>query len=622
MLKKLLLISTFAGILMTGSLFGQEGVKTRSQLADQDKWKLEDIFASDQDWENAFASLKSEIPGLAKFKGTLSVSGQAMLDFLTHYHGVLQRQGLVFVYSHMRNDENKSVPLYQAMNDRARSLFSELGAATAFFEPELLAITDQEMEKLYQREPKLELYRHYFKNIRRKMAHTLSEAEETILAMAGEIGAAPGQIFGVWNSADITFPKIKNDEGVEVQLTNGLYGKYQQSTNRQLRKDSYLGLYVPYLEHRNMLAANYSALVKSHVFFSKSKKYGSSLEAALDGNTVPVEVYHNLLSAVHDQIGTLHRYVSIRKKLMNLTEVHDYDLRAPLASSEQKNYSWQEAMQMCLEGLQPLGKDYLEVLNQGFTQGWVDVYETKGKRGGAYSSGSYGVHPYVLMNYNESLGDVFTIAHEMGHALHTYYTQKNQPFVYGDYPIFLAEVASTANEALLQDYLVKKAPNTQEKLALVNAYLDQFNGTFFRQALFAEFELKSHEMVEKGEALTADKLDSLFGDLYQFYYGSDFTMDRETSAMWSRIPHFYYNFYVFQYSTSFVASNALASKIIEEGEPAQKKFLAFLSSGNTMDPVETLQLAGVDMSTSEPVVRTIKRMEKLLDLVEDLTKSK
>jgi len=619
--KKVVLAAAFFG--MCVSVMGQAVVLNRSDVAEKDTWKLEDIYASDQAWESAFKELKDAVPGLEKFKGTLAGSGSNLLTFITTYHGLMEKLGRIHAYSHMKNDQDKSQPLYQGMNDRAGSLGTQLESVVAFFIPELLAIPDQKMEELYKQEPKLDLYRHYFKNIRRRRAHTLSAAEETLLAKAGEITSASGKVFGVWNSADIQFPTMKDENGKDVPISNGLYGKYQQSQDRRLRKDSYMGLYVPYIQNRNMLAANYSGLVKSHVFNSNARKYDNCVEAALDANTVPVKVYRNLLDAVHEHIQTLHRYVALRKHILKLDKVHDYDLRAPLASAKPQTYTWEQATQMCLDGLSPLGENYLKILKGGFSDRWVDVYETKGKRGGAYSSGAYGVHPYVLMNYNGSLGDVFTIAHEMGHSLHTWFTQSNQPFVYGDYPIFLAEVASTANEALLQDYLVKKAKTDDEKLALMNAYLDQFNGTFFRQALFAEFELKSHEMVERGEALTADKLDKLFGDLYSFYYGPDFQIDRETKSMWSRIPHFYYNFYVFQYSTSFVASNALASKILEEGKPAQKKFLAFLSSGNSKDPIETLQIAGVDMSTKEPVVRTIKRMENILDQVEALySKSK
>jgi len=600
--------------------FAQPVVKMRDQVDEKDKWKLEDIFESDEAWETSFNALKEKIPTLNTYQGTMSESGKNLLAFLGELHQTQKELGLLYAYSHMRNDEDKSLPKYQAMNDRARSLWSEMGAAVSFFQPEILAIPEAEFKALMAQEKELELYGQYFYNIRRQKDHTLTASEEALLARAGEIAGAPGQIFSVWNNADIQFPTMKNEKGEEVQISNGLYGKYQQSQNRQLRKDSYLGLYQPYLQHRNTLAATYAAHVKSSVFYSRAKKYDSALAAALDVNDVPVTVYHNLLEAVHEHIDTLHRFVEIRKRLLGVDAVHDYDLRAPLAKSTQKTYPWDKAVQMCMEGLQPLGKDYVAALNKGFTNRWIDVYETKGKRSGAYSSGSYGTHPYVLMNYNDSLGDVFTLAHEMGHALHTYYTQENQPFVYGDYPIFLAEVASTANEGLLQDYLVSKAENDEEKLALIAAYLDQFNGTFFRQALFAEFELKSHQMVEKGMALTADNLDELFGEIYQFYYGPNFKLDRETKAMWSRIPHFYYNFYVFQYSTSFVASNALVAKILDEGEVAQQRFLAFLSSGSTKGPLETLKIAGVDMSTKEPVVLTIKRMEKLLDQVDALTK--
>lgn len=380
-----------------------------------------------------------------------------------------------------------------------------------------------------------------------------------------------------------------------------------------------MGLYKPFLEHRNMLATNYASIIKSHLFQARARHYQSTVEAALDVNAIPATVYEQLITATRAHLEPLHRYNALRKTILNLNDgVHDYDLRAPLFTMKEKSYSWEEAKQLCLEGAQPLGEEYVQLLRKSYNEGWIDVYETKGKRTGAYSSGAYGVHPYVLMNYNGTLNDVFTLTHELGHALHTWHTINHQPFVYGDYPIFLAEVASTANEALLQRYLIDHAQNKAEKRAYLNAYLDTFSQTFYRQVLFAEFEWRTHQRVEQGEALSADKLDAMFGELYQAYHGAAFVLDRETKALWSRVPHFYYNYYVFQYSTSFVASAALVAQILKEGAPARERYMNFLKSGNSRYALDTLELAGIDMRTDTPVIQALQYMNTLLDELESL----
>ncbi len=593
--------------------------KQRSEISNEFKWKLEDIFSGDEIWENEFKRIKEIIPELDTYKGKLHTSAKTFLEFIQKMHNIEETIGRLYAYAHMRNDEDKSLSKYQELYDRVGGLLVEYNQSAAFFEPETLSIPDETIKRFMDDEKNLQIYSHFLGNIIRVKKYTLSSNEERLMALAGEVRSAANDIFGVWDNADIIFPFIKDENDQDIQLTNALYGKYQQSSDRSLRKDSYVGLYKPYLEHRNMLASTYSSIVKSHIFNARARGYSSTLAAALDANAIPTRVYHTLIKTTNENLAPLHRYNALRKKLLDLNRgVHDYDLRAPLFEFKSREYTWRQAKQLCLKGLQPLGKEYLAILKQSFGKGWVDVYENKGKRSGAYSSGAYGVHPYVLMNYNGTLSDVFTLAHEMGHALHTWYTINNQPYVYGDYPIFLAEVASTTNEALLQKYLIDHADSKKEKLAFLNAYLDKFSQTFFRQVLFAEFELRSHELVENGEALTADKLDDLFGSIYQTYHGKDFTLDRETKALWSRVPHFYYNYYVFQYSSSFAASSALVLKIIEEGEPARRRFLNFLKSGWSIYAIETLQEAGVDMSTNEPVMQTIKLMDRLLDQVEEL----
>jgi oligoendopeptidase F len=596
-----------------------ETQKSRRAIPDQFKWQVSDIYENEKVWEGDFEKVKTNIPELTKFQGTLKSSGSHLLEFIKKMQAIEETIGRLFLYAHMRNDEDKSIPQFQEMYDRTRSLLVEFSQSIAFFQPEILELSNEQLEHFLKKEKGLELYRHFLDNIYRTKKHTLNASEERLLALSGEVMSAPAEIFATWDAADIVFPKIKDEQGNEIQLTQGLYGKFQQSSDRRVRKDSYMGLYVPFIEHRNTLAVNYSSIIKSHIFNARARNYRSTVDAALDENAIPVSIYKNLVEHTRNNLDPLHRYNRIRKEILKLNDgVHDYDLRAPLFTTKEKEFSWDEAIRLCLEGMQPLGPDYMQVLEKSFKEGWIDVYENKGKRTGAYSTGSYGVHPYVLMNYNGSMSDVFTLAHEMGHALHTHYTINNQPFVYGDYPIFLAEVASTANEALLQKYLIDNSPSKKEKLAYLNAYLDKFSQTFYRQVIFAEFELRSHELVEQGQALTADKLDDLFGEIYQTYHGPDFVLDREAKALWSRVPHFYYNYYVFQYSTSFVASSALVAKIIEEGEPARDRFLDFLKSGRSQYPVGTLKQAGIDMSSEEPVLLTIRWMDRLLDELEKM----
>ena len=592
---------------------------SRNEIDNQFKWKLEDIFPDDIAWESSFTKLKNNLSSLNAFQGNVTKNAKALLDFIEKMHHSEELLGRLYAYAHMKNDQDKSVAAYQEMYERCSSLLVEFNQSVSFFEPELLRLSGDELKTFFSAEPKLEQYRHFLDNILRSREHLLSAKEERLLALAGEVVQAPAEIFGVWDSADIVFPEMKDENGKPITISNGLYGKYQQSADRRLRKDSYLGLYKPFIEHRNMLAANYSAIIKNHIFQSRARHYDSTLEAALDSNNIPVSVYHNLIKSTNENLQPLHRYNKLRKRVLNLEDdVHDYDLRAPLFSAENREYSWEQAKELCLKGAAPLGEEYLSLLEKSFNEGWIDVYENKGKRTGAYSSGTYGVHPYVLMNYNKTPGDVFTLTHELGHALHTWYTINNQPFVYGDYPIFLAEVASITNEALLQQYMIDHAADKAKKMSYLNAYLDKFSQTFYRQVLFAEFELQSHELIEKGEALSADKLDELFGNLYQTYHGPAFVLDRETKALWSRVPHFYYNYYVFQYSTSFTASFALAARILKEGKAARDRYFNFLKSGNSRYAIDTLKIAGVDMTTEEPVQTVLNYMNELLDELEEM----
>lgn len=594
-------------------------VRNRSEIEDELKWRVSDVFETDAVWENEFKRVKLEIPPLSAYAGTLHQSSDFLLTFIKNMHSVEEALGKLYLYAHLKNDEDKTVSLYQEMYDRCRALFVEYQQTIAFFEPELLSIEEKDLRYFLKENIELTLYQHYIDNILRTKTHTLSVPEEKLIALSGEIMSAPAEIFSIWESADITFPDIKDENGNFIKMSEGLYGRYQQSPNRKLRRDSYLSLYKPFIQYRNSLAANYSTIIKSHIFNARARHYENTVEAALDSNAIPVSIYRSLIRHARENLGPLQRYNHLRKQILKLEDgVHDYDLRAPLFAAKEKRFSWEDAKRLCLEGVQPLGTDYQEILDKSFRGNWIDVYENKGKRTGAYSSGTYGIHPYVLMNFNGSMSDVFTLTHEMGHALHTFFTIKAQPYVYGDYPIFLAEVASTTNEAMLQKYLIKNAESKEEKLSYLNAYLDRFSQTLYRQIIFAEFELTTHEMIEEGQALTADKLDDLFSDLYQTYHGSDFVIDRETKALWSRVPHFYYNYYVFQYATSFVASAALVAKIFNEGDPARERFINFLKSGRSKYAIQTLKEAGIDMSSEEPLLLTIKWMDQLLDELEAL----
>ncbi|MBD3225833.1 MAG: oligoendopeptidase F [Caldithrix sp.] len=594
--------------------------KSRENIPEKFKWRLEDIFERDSLWEEAFAKLKQNIQSLKSYAGKITLSAKYLLHALQHIHEAENTLGKLFAYAHMRNDEDKRINKYQDMYERVNRLLVEFNEAVSFFEPELLSLNEVRLQKYYTDEPGLKVYSHLFHDIRRKGAHTLSEKEEKLLALSGEVQKSNAEVFATWEAADIIFPEMTDENGEQIPISNATYNRYQQHPDRRLRKDSYLGLYKPFLEHRHMLATNLSGIIKSHVFNASARHYPATLEAALDVNNIPVSIYTTLIDSTRKQLSSLHRYNTLRKQILQPDDehLHDYDLRAPLFSTSSEEYSWDRAQSLCLKSTEPLGKDYNDNLRSAFNSGWIDVYENKGKRTGAYSSGTYGVHPYVLMNYNNTIGDVFTLAHEMGHAMHTFYTTNNQPFVYGDYPIFLAEVASTANEALLQKYLIDHAEDDQQKGAYLNAYLDKFSQTFYRQIIFAEFEWRAHQLIEEGQALTADRLDQLFGDIYKEYHGPEFKLDRETNALWSRVPHFYYNYYVFQYATSFVASTALVKQILEEGEPAQTRYLNFLKSGSSKYPIETLQEAGVDMRTEKPIIQTIEWMDQLLDEMDAL----
>lgn len=590
---------------------------TRAEISSDLKWKLEDIFPTDEAFLEALAQLKASKEKVQSLRGTIT-SGETLLNALTVRDEVMQLLDRIIVYSHMRKDEDNSNTKYQGYADQAAAAAVELGSAGAFLEPEILALEPEEVRRWIQEIPGLKVYEHNLEDILRMKAHTLPAEQEQLLAAAGEMASAPGNIFRMFNNADLRFPEIKNEKGEMVELTHGRYIQFLESPNPEVREAAFKAMYETYSEWKNTLGATYVAAVKKELYFAKARKYGSSLEAALFADNVAPEVYTNLISSIHDHLHLLHRYVRLRKRLLGLAELHMWDLYVPMVSGQDEYIPREDAVKIVQEGLQPLGEEYLGDLSQAFSEGWIDWLENRGKTSGAYSWGTYGVHPYVLMNYQGNLNDVFTLAHELGHAMHSYYSNKNQEFVNADYRIFVAEVASTLNEALLIDDLLEKTADPKRRAYLINHYLEQFRGTVFRQTMFAEFEMIVHDLVGRGEAVTCERLSEIYYDLNKKYFGSDIVVDELIAMEWARIPHFYRPFYVYKYATGFSAAVSLSQQILEEGEPARSRYLTFLGSGGSDYPINLLQKAGVDLSKPDPIIQAMEVFDKLLSELEQL----
>jgi oligoendopeptidase F len=590
----------------------------RKEIEQQYKWKLEDIYASNDEWEKDFVKVKELIPQMAQYKDKLADSSTTLLQALKLSDELSSLTERVFVYARMRRDEDNTNATYQALADRAKSLSIEVSGALSFITPEIISIPEQKLQEFLNKEPELEVYNHYINEILRQKKHVLSSNEEALLAATGEIAGAARDIFTMLNNADIKFPNIKNEKDEEVELTKGNFIHYMESGDRRVRQDAFKALYSSYIKQKNTLAASLNANVKKNIFYSRARKYPSALEASLDPDNVPKSVYDNLINTIHNHLHLMHRYVALRKKVLQLEELHMYDLYTPLVKEMNKHIYYKEALEIVEKALQPLGDDYIKALKMGFNEGWIDVYENEGKTGGAYSWGAYTTHPYVLLNYQGTMKDVFTLAHEMGHALHSYYTNKHQPYIYSQYKIFVAEVASTVNESLLMHHLLKNTKDQNEKAYLINHYLDEFRGTVFRQVMFAEFEKIIHEKAENGEALTPQLLSEIYHYLNVQYFGDQMFVDSEIDMEWSRIPHFYNSFYVYKYATGFAAATSLSRQILEEGQPAVDRYIGFLSSGDSDYPIEILRKAGVDLSTPQPIVDALKVFEEMLDQIEKL----
>ncbi|WP_310832631.1 oligoendopeptidase F [Paenibacillus pedocola] len=595
-----------------------EQLLKRSEVPAENRWKLEDMFASQAEWDSEYSEVKELIKKAAAFQGKLDTPEELKACFELDDQLSLLTERL-YVYAHMRQDEDTAAPTYQALTQKAKKLSVEAGEALSFVTPEILALPVEKLDQFIA-DPALSAYTFTLTEMKREKAHVLSKAEEALLAQVGNISQAPQNIFGMLNNADLKFPKIKNEEGKEVELTHGSYIQFLESPDREVRKNAFKAVYETYGKQKNTIAATLSANVNKNVFYSRVRKYPSVLEMSLYGDNIPKEVYTNLIDTIHESLPLMHRYMKLRQKLLGVDELHMYDLFAPLVDEYKLDITFEEAKKITKEGLKPLGEDYLSVLQEGYDKGWIDVYENENKRTGAYSWGAYGTHPYVLLNHNNNLNSMFTLAHEMGHALHSYYSDNALKYRDAQYTIFLAEVASTTNEALLMDYLLNKSTDPKEKMYLLTYYADQFRTTVFRQTMFAEFEKIIHQRAEDGESLTPQDLSAIYYDLNVKYYGKDMVVDKDIEMEWARIPHFYNSFYVYKYATGFSAATSFSKQILEEGKPAVDRYLGFLKSGGSDYSINILAKAGVDMSSPEPIREAMSVFESVIEQMEQLTK--
>ena len=592
-------------------------IRQRSEIPVEDTWALEDLYVSDEAWEQELETLNADTAELASYAGKLAESAQVLYRYLERMEQVNAKAELLANYCMRKSDQDTRVAKYQAMAGKFMSVVVALSAATSFETPEILAIDDETLEGFYASLPQLERYRRYLTNERRRKEHILSPAEEKLLAAAGEMANAPSDVYGNLGNADMKFPDAVDAEGKKHPLTQGTFVLCEESEDRELRKSAYENMYHTLANFKNTAAALLNAQGKQLKFFADARKYPSTLDAALDRTNVPTSVYLNLIEAVHQNLPKMHRYVSLRKKLLGVEELHFYDVYASLMPDANQHIPYAQAKQTIYDALHPLGDEYRAILKEGFENRWVDVYENEGKRSGAYSAGA-AVHPYVLMNYSGTLDSQFTLAHEMGHALHSYYSNKHQNPIDADYVIFVAEVASTCNEALLMEHLLKQTQDKKERAYLINHFLEQFKGTLFRQTMFAEFELIIGRMIGEGKTLTAEDLCAEYKKLNEAYFGPDMVVDDEIAMEWARIPHFYYNYYVFQYATGYSAAIALSRKILNEGESAVKDYIGFLPGGCSKSPIDLLKGAGVDMTTPAPVNQALELFGQLIDEMEAL----
>lgn len=591
--------------------------KNRSEIPMEYKWATEDMYVSDKAWEQELATVSDDQNVLSQYAGHLSESGEVLYDYLYKSEKVDEKVSLLANYCMRKGDEDTRDAKYQAMTGKFMSVIVELGAALSFDTPEIMALSDEMLADFYNKCPKLERYRRYLTNLRRKKAHVLSPAEEKLLASAGELSQAPDTIYGMFADADIRFADALDADGNPHTVSQATFVPIQNDTDRILRKNAYESLYNGFANFRNTAAALLNAQNKQLKFFAEARHYKNAFEASLNNTNVPTEVYLNLIETVRKNVDKMHRYIRLRKKMLGVDELHFYDIYTPLLADVDAKIPFEEAKQTVYESLAPLGEDYRKILKEGFDNRWIDVYQNEGKRSGAYSAGA-AVHPYVLLNYAGTLDSQFTLAHEMGHALHSYLSNKHQNHIDADYVIFVAEVASTCNEALLMEHLLGKTTDKKQRMYLINHFLEQFKGTLYRQTMFAEFELNIGKMAEQGQTLTADVLCAEYRRLNEEYYGPDIVVDDHIAMEWARIPHFYYNYYVFQYATGYSAAIALSKRILSEGSEAVKDYLSFLSGGCSKSPIDLLMGAGVDMTDPKPIEAAIELFGQMLDEMEEL----
>lgn len=581
-------------------------------------WRLEDIYENEEKWDAEVKEALSLADEIAKYNGKVKESAENLFDVLSLYEKADLLISRFHGYAHMRHDEDTANSKYNAMNQKATSALLQIGEKASFLEPEILSISDDKLVEFYESKPSLKKYELKIKEVRRLKDHILSKELEQLIASAGEMSQTPYNGFNMLSDADLKFPSVTDSEGNEVVLSNGRFVPVQMSKDRDLRKKAFEAFYGRYEEFKNTWAALYDGEVKARIFNSKARKYNSNFEAAVDANDVDPAVCDRLIDTIHKGFDKMHRYVALRKKLLNVDELHMYDVYVSMISDFDMEVKYDEAKEISLKALAPMGEEYLGIIKEAYDNRWIDVVENDGKRSGAYSSGAYGVHPYMLLNYNNTLEDVFTLVHEMGHSMHTWYSEHEQSIWNADYKIFVAEVASTTNEVLLYHYLKNNAKSKEEKAYIINHFLESFKSTMYRQTMFEEFERKTNEMAENGEPLTAESLSEVYYNLNKEYFGSEMISDPQIAFEWCRIPHFYYNFYVYQYATSFAASVSIAKKILEEGESAVEQYKKFLKSGCTQDPVSLLKIAGVDLTTAAPIEDALKVFDEALSEMEEL----
>lgn len=595
-------------------------VPTRDEIEEQYKWNLNDIYSSDDEWEKDFKFVEQSISGYTRFEGKITESADNLLACLKFDEEISIKLERLYLYSMLSKDADMRNAKYQGMDDRIKSVYSKVLTASSFIKPELLKTDESKLLSFINSNPDLKIYKHSFDDLLRFRKHTLEREQEELLAMASEVTQVPYNTYSLFTNADLKFPKVADENGNEMEMSHSRFYSALYSKDRNYRERAFKAYLKPYMDNVNSFTSLFNGNLKANIFYSKARKYNSAREAALFKNNIPISVFDNLVEAVNKNISPMYRWASLKKKLLNLDELHPYDVYVTLFDQKlEKKYSYEEAKQIVNDSLKIMGDDYLTSLNKAFDNRWIDVYETKAKRSGAYSSGTtFGVHPYVLLNWTDLLNDVFTLAHEMGHNMHSYYTGLHQPYTYANYSIFLAEVASTFNENLLLDHLIKISETKEEKLFLLEKYLNNITTTVYRQVMFAEFESLTHFKAENGEALTPDVLCKLYKDVYQKYWGPEMQIDEEESYTWARVPHFYYNFYVYQYATGFAASEALALKVKTVGKPAVDKYLHFLKSGSSDYPINILDKAGVNMNSQEPILAVTKKMNQIIDEIENL----